>query len=1007
MIGKTISHYRIIEKVGEGGMGVVYLAEDTVLGRRVAIKTLTIKPGQNEQHFRTRFLREARAVSALSHPHIATIHDYGETKDGEPYIVMELVKGETLADLLTGDSLTIARALEIIQQVAEALGEAHRNGVVHRDIKPSNVAINHRGEVKVLDFGLAKQLNLESLSASDPERQTLLTSQTQEGVIVGTPIYLSPEQALGAGIDARSDIFALGSLLYECVAGRPPFDGTTRMEICTKIIRDDPVPPSQVNADVPVAVDRIVLKALAKKQTERYQSADEMAEDLADVRSGFAATAATRVVPRLTSHASGERPTGALATLSDIFRRPRISVGYVVAGVAAVALIAFLAWWMTRATPYEPKPETKRLYDLAVTALREGAFFKSSKILQQVVAEDDRFALAHARLAEAWTELDFSDQAKDELIRANDLVQDRAVLSRVDGIRLQAITNTIKRDFGAAVEDYRRLVAAVPETEKAFALVDQGRAYEKNEQWDKAAESYREATSRNQHYAAAFLRLGVALQHAQKYPEAFAALEQAHNLYRIANEIEGITETLFQRGVLLVKQGKLNEAQEVLQQALQRSEALENNEQRIRTLQELSYTFATAGNSEKARQYSQQAMQLAQANQMENLTTSGLIQIGNSYLIKGDYVEAEKNYAEALRLAQLYKGRVNEARALLSLANSRQSQGDPHTARDYAQQALAFYQQGGYGTQILLAYIFLGRASAEIGDYDAAEKHFQELLQTAAKVGDTRFVAIAHEGLGLLYLRTDRLAEAMAHLEEEYKTAKAIDAKVILGNAAVNSGAVLWRLGRYEDASIKLAEAHALAQPAEGEPIKDLLADVTLATADMALSQRKFSEAIDKAQKAISIAGTQYKVTAVRARATLCLAEALSGKTAAGRKHCDEAVELAQTLRNPLPLSQALLASAECALAAGDPQAALNAATEAQQRFAASKQHEHEWRAYAILARAAEKLGDKDKARQMASEATRILSTLEQTFGGNNYRTYLTRRDIEDLRTQIAAQAKL
>ncbi|MGH8527993.1 MAG: serine/threonine protein kinase, partial [Gammaproteobacteria bacterium] len=260
MIGKTISHYRIIEKIGEGGMGVVYVAEDTVLGRRVAIKTLTIKPGQNEQHFRTRFLREARAVSALSHPHIATIHDYGETKEGQPYIVMELVKGQTLGDLLTGNSLTIGRALEIIQQVAAALGEAHRNGVVHRDIKPSNVAVDHRGDVKVLDFGLAKQLNIDSLTESDPERQTLLTSQTQEGVIVGTPLYLSPEQALGSVIDARSDIFALGSLLYECVAGRPPFDGATRMEICTKIIRDDPVPPSKLNADVSENIDFIVLK---------------------------------------------------------------------------------------------------------------------------------------------------------------------------------------------------------------------------------------------------------------------------------------------------------------------------------------------------------------------------------------------------------------------------------------------------------------------------------------------------------------------------------------------------------------------------------------------------------------------------------------------------------------------------------------------------------------------------------------------------------------------------
>src|SRR6185503_19476760 len=397
-------------------MGVVYVAEDTVLGRRVAIKTLSIKPGQDEQHFRNRFLREARAVSALSHPHIATVHDYGETTEGEPYIVMELVKGETLGDLMLGESLTIARAIEVIEQVAEALAEAHRNGVVHRDIKPSNVAINHRGEVKVLDFGLAKQLNLDSLAETDPERQTLLTSQTQEGTIIGTPLYLSPEQALGITVDQRSDIFSLGTLLYECVAGRPPFDGATRMDICTKVIRDDPTPPSQLNPDVPQSLDRIALKALAKKPDARYQSADEMLVDLRQMRTDLQVSGMDHAVARLVPPAVGTRATGTLAALSDIFRRPRISVGWVVAGVAAVALTLIAAWWLTRPTPYEPKPEAKRLYDLAVNSLREGAYFKSRKILQQAVTDDPRFALAHARLAEAAMELDLSDQAKDELI---------------------------------------------------------------------------------------------------------------------------------------------------------------------------------------------------------------------------------------------------------------------------------------------------------------------------------------------------------------------------------------------------------------------------------------------------------------------------------------------------------------------------------------------------------------------------------------------------------------
>jgi len=979
-------------------MGVVYIAEDTLLGRRVAIKMLTIKPGQDEHHFRTRFLREARAVSALSHPHIATIHDYGETKGGQPYIVMELVKGQTLGDLMADNSMTIPRALQIIRQVAEALAEAHRNGVVHRDIKPSNVAIDLRGEVKVLDFGLAKQLNVEPVNATDPERQTLLTSQTQEGVIVGTPLYLSPEQALGTEIDARSDIFAVGSLLYECVAGRPAFDGETRMEICTKVIRDDPVLPSRLNPDVPEVVDRITMKALAKQPAARYQTAIDLVEDLdtALAASGIA----SRAVPRLTSAAAGHRPTGALATLSDIFRRPRISLGYVLAGIAVVLLIAVGAWWALRPKPYEPKPEAKRLYDQAVDALRQGAFFKSSKILQQTVLDDDRFALAHARLAEADMELDNSDEAKDQLIRANDLAKNTA-MADTDEIRLQAITNTVQRNFAGAVENYRRLVATVPDTEKAFALADLGRAYEKNEQVDKAIETYQQATQMNANYAAAHLRLGVALGRTQKYDEARAALDRAEKLFNISNEIEGLTEVLFQRGSVLAQQGKFSEAEAQFQKALERSTALENNEQRVRTLQQLSNTFIQAGNAAKAREYSQQATELARASGLENLTTAGLIEIGNSYLLKGDLAGAEQNYTEALRLARQYKARFNEARALLALGSLSKQKDDPESTRNYSQQALTFFQQGTYRRQMFVAYVNLGFAHAELGNSDVAQQTFEQLLQAAQQVGDQRYIAFAHEGLGHVFLDKELWPQAWSEFAEEYKAGKAINADLTIGYAAQYRGLAAARLGKFDEAHSDFAEAFAIAQPAGQDPFKDLLAEATWGSAVSDLHERKFEDAVTKARKATSLATPDYKQIIVRAKATLGLSLAYAGQAAAGRKQCEEAVELARGLRNPLPLSAALLALAEAALLTGDANEAVNNASDAQQRFTAANQHDSEWRAYVILSRAYDKLGDKEKAKQTASRGAAILAALESSWGSENYKQYLARPDVQELRRYL------
>src|SRR5215203_4607495 len=321
MIGQTVSHYRIIEKIGEGGMGAVYLAEDLHLARRVAIKFLT----STDRHYRARFIREARAVSALSHPNIAMVHDYGETAADQPFIVMEYVKGKSLSELLE-EGLTLRRSVEIVSSIAEALGEAHEQGIVHRDIKPSNVLVNGRGQVKVLDFGLVKHLFDTPVTDVDLDAQTIYATKTRSDVIVGTPLYLSPEQATGKAIDGRSDLFALGALLYECLTGQSAFSGGSVLEIGAQIIHVTPQAPSKLNSQVSHELDRITLKALEKKVEARYQSAAEFLKDLRAASTTLSGNGVP-VASKSNKATDGfKRGTSAVATLTMSLRRQRFSL---------------------------------------------------------------------------------------------------------------------------------------------------------------------------------------------------------------------------------------------------------------------------------------------------------------------------------------------------------------------------------------------------------------------------------------------------------------------------------------------------------------------------------------------------------------------------------------------------------------------------------------------------------------------------------------------------------
>jgi serine/threonine-protein kinase len=361
MIGQTISHYRIVEKLGEGGMGVVYKAQDTKLLRSVALKFLAPEMTR-DQDAKKRFIQEAQAASALDHPNIAVVHAIDETNDGRSFICMAYYEGQTLKDKITSGPLSIREAVHIAVQIANGLQRAHESGIVHRDIKPGNIMITPRGEVKIVDFGLAK------LAAQ--------TRPTRTGPTAGTAAYMSPEQVLGSEADNRSDLFSLGVLLYEAATGKRPFVGEHEPALFYSIANADPAPPSTVRSDMPQELERIILRLLEKDPNKRYQSAAEVRADLKQFL--------------------GEAPTPRPVIRVPVVFRGRLSLPIVIgSAVLIVAAVLFASGALQKWFGGSALPEQKHIVVLPFTniggdsskkALCDGLFERITSGLAQLHA---------------------------------------------------------------------------------------------------------------------------------------------------------------------------------------------------------------------------------------------------------------------------------------------------------------------------------------------------------------------------------------------------------------------------------------------------------------------------------------------------------------------------------------------------------------------------------------------------------------------------------------------
>ncbi|MEK6324037.1 MAG: protein kinase [Acidobacteriota bacterium] len=587
-VNTTISHYRILQRLGAGGMGEVYLAHDTKLGRKVAIKFLASGSVADEQA-KKRLVREAQAAAKLDHSNICAIHEVGE-EDGRSFIVMQYVEGETLADRIHRRQLELSESLDIAVQVADALTEAHSQGIIHRDIKPQNIMITARGQVKVMDFGLAKVVAERDRFESDAETQSLLTAP---GMIVGTVPYMSPEQVRGEALDARSDIFSFGAVLYEIASGHQAFLSESAAATFSAILTRELAPLARYSKEVPAELERIVNKALRKDKEERYQGVKDLLIDLKSLLGelGFQARMERSAPPDMSDgaklEASGRQvivdtPKHQATRTDEIAALTTLSDAYIISGIGrhkvAFVALAFALVALVGVGVYLMGGGGKTVDSLAVLPFANGSNDPNAEYLSDGITEsiiNSLSQLPQLRVMARTTVFRYKGQDLDPQKVGRDLsvgavvsgkvsqLGDRLIvqvemMSMADGSQLwgeqynrkltdiMTMQGDISRDISAKLrlkltgENEKRLAKSYTENTEAYQLYLRGRFYwnkRTREAYKKAIEFFNQALEKDPNYALAYSGLAdcysladYPLPPKEKYPLARQAALKALEL---------------------------------------------------------------------------------------------------------------------------------------------------------------------------------------------------------------------------------------------------------------------------------------------------------------------------------------------------------------------------------------------------------------------------------------------------------------------------------------------
>jgi len=912
--------FRVERFLGRGGMGEVYEAFDTELNDRVALKLL-VPDLQDDPAASARMRRELQLARRVTHPNVCRLFDLArhEFPWGErEFLSMELLEGDTLAAKVKNDGpLPAGAGLALLKQIAKGLEAAHLAGVVHRDLKPSNIMLTPAAEgtrAVLMDFGLARR------------HATNEAAVTQTGQIAGTFDYMAPELLAGGAASVASDLFALGKVTLFMATGSLSIDDPRLAEHWKAAIK----------------------RALDPDPERRFKTGGEFVAALEKAT-------VTRRLPALS--------------------RRELTAGGVAAGLA---LVGGTIWLLSAHAAGREPAEAVRLYETGVDQIRAGSYFAATRSLDRAVNVAPHFALAHARLAEAWIGLQIPEKATREMLLAR---RDGPwSLSDVDRLQFEGIDLTVTRDFAAAAAKYEQLRS---KGGAEFDL-DLGRAYERANRIADAKEKYRQVAASSPRSAAAWLRLAVLRSRTGEAGPAIEAFSQAERIYQTNNDLEGLVELTRQRGSAAARRGDYREAKAQFAKARDTARLAANVPQEVSAILQFAAAAYGEGDAALAEQNAREGLELAQRNQMQALAVVGVVNLGNAFAVKYDFASAEKFYRDGLAMARNEALGSLAALCVLSLATLHDQQKRETEAESEAREALAYYQPNGYAYETARGAILIGRYQRDRGMYAEATENFKLAAAMAEKAQDRVGLAIANSSLGSVLESQERFWEALAAYRRNLDSASDEESR---GYAALQAGGMLWRLGRFDEGAQMLMQAKRA-----GAKFPDLALKADVSRAAMALDAEQPEQAVSIAELGLSNAANRPSPSATQLKEILGLALLRRGNLAQGSRLCEQALVEAAKLEDRDLLVAAQLGALQARVLQADATRALKLFREMEPFL--EQRPETKWRALAWIARA-------DHA--YAERAQGAFDDLKRLWGEPVWSSYSSSPEVRRLAMSLSA----